>query len=53
MKTNTHLVFFRISEKKKMQTHTHTIRVWLESEVVCAPPFAVGRGGEGSDFRKG
>lgn len=30
-----------------MQTHAHTIKVWLESVVVCVPLSAVGRGGEG------
>lgn len=29
---------------EKMQTHAHTIRVWLESVVVCVPLPAVGRG---------
>lgn len=38
-----------MSGGEKMQTHAHTIRVWLESVVVCVPlsAFWEGKVGEG------
>ncbi len=32
---------------KKMQTHDHTIRVWLRCAAACVPLSAVGRGRQG------
>ncbi len=45
-RTNTHLVSVFMSGKK-MQTHDHTIRVWLRCAAACVPLSAVGRGRQG------
>ena len=42
-----------MSGKKKMQTHGHTIRVWLVSEVVRVPLSTAGRGLEGKGMFSG